>query len=281
MENQVPDAVVRVVGLTKRYGDHTLALDNVSFQVPRGQFVALIGLSGAGKSTLLRQLNGLSRPTTGRVEVLETDVVGAHGHGLRALRRRVGLVSQQFNLVGRVTCMENVLAGALGRLRGPRLGLLTYSSALRREALEHLGRVGLANQAFQRAETLSGGQQQRVAIARSLMQRPELLLADEPVASLDPESSHTVMGILHRIQIEDRLTVISSLHQVQLALDWADRIIGLYEGRIVLDCDPALIGRPEVMRVYHRVESDPADQVPKRRRHDLAGTCNQANSPSH
>jgi phosphonate transport system ATP-binding protein len=157
----MPDTVVRVAGLTRRYSDHTLALDNVSFEVSRGQFVALIGLSGAGKSTLLRQLNGLSRPSTGQVEVLGTNVVTARGYSLRSLRRRVGLVSQQFNLVGRVTCMENVLAGALGRLRGPRLGLLTYSYALRREALEHLRRVGLANQAFQRAETLSGGQQQR------------------------------------------------------------------------------------------------------------------------
>jgi phosphonate transport system ATP-binding protein len=256
----MPDTVVRVAGLTRRYSDHTLALDNVSFEVSRGQFVALIGLSGAGKSTLLRQLNGLSRPSTGQVEVLGTNVVTARGYNLRSLRRRVGLVSQQFNLVGRVTCMENVLAGALGRLRGPRLGLLTYSYALRREALEHLRRVGLANQAFQRAETLSGGQQQRVAIARSLMQQPELLLADEPVASLDPESSYTVMDLLHKIRIEDRLTVICSLHQVQLALDWADRIIGLYEGRIVLDCDPAVVGRSEVMRVYHRV-ADPARQV--------------------
>ncbi len=248
------DDVVAVHQLTKRFGDGTVALDGVSLTVPRGQMLALIGLSGSGKSTLLRHLNGLHHPTSGTVEVLGTDVVHTRRRELRSLRRRVGFVFQQFGLVGRVSCLENVLAGALGRLRGPRLGVIGYRTAERRAALEQLDRVGLADRAFQRADTLSGGQQQRVAIARTLMQRPELVLADEPVASLDPESSDQVMDVLFRVCLEDRLTVICSLHQVELALGWAHRIVGLRDGRVVLDDDATDLDQVRVMEVYRRVE---------------------------
>ena len=229
-------------------------LDDVSFEVPSGQLLVLIGLSDSGKSTLLRHLNGLHHPTSGGVEVLGTDVVGAHRAELRALRRRVGFVFQQFGLGGRLSCRENVLSGSLGRLRFPRSGVHSYAKCLRREALAHLDRVGLGDRAFQRADTLSGGQQQRVAIARTLMQSPELLLADEPVASLDPESSAQVMEVLARICVEDRLTVICSLHQVELALGWAHRIIGLRDGAMVLDQDARTLDNAEVMRVYQRVQ---------------------------
>jgi phosphonate transport system ATP-binding protein len=245
--------VVKVEGLTKRFGA-TVALDDVSLEVPSGQLCVLLGLSGSGKSTLLRHLNGLHRPTSGSVQVLGTDVVGARRAHLRALRREVGIVFQQFNLVGRSTVLENVLSGALGRLRYPRVGVLSYPQALRREALGHLERVGLGDRAFQRADTLSGGQQQRVGIARALMQRPRLLLADEPVASLDPESSAQVMDLLFRICIEDRLTVLCSLHQVELALGWAHRIVGLRDGRVVLDRDARGLDAADAMSVYQRVE---------------------------
>ena len=249
------DPAVRVVGLTKTFDRGTVrAVDGVSFEVPRGQLLVLIGLSGSGKSTLLRHLNGLQRPTAGEVEVLGTDVVAARRTELRALRRRVGFVFQQFGLVGRLSCLENVLSGALGRLTLPRYGVLTYSPSLRREALTHLDRVGLADRAFQRTDTLSGGQQQRVAIARTLMQSPELLLADEPVASLDPESSTQVMEVLSRICVEDNLTVICSLHQLELALGWADRIVGLRDGRIVLDESAHGLDNAGVMHVYQRVQ---------------------------
>jgi phosphonate transport system ATP-binding protein len=248
--------VVRVHGLSKRFVNGPLALDQVSFDMPSGQLLCLIGLSGSGKSTLLRHLNGLHRPTAGDVEVMGLDVVSARRSQLRELRREVGFVFQQFGLVGRLSCLENVLSGALGRLTGPRFGVLSYSRSLRREALEHLDRVGLADRAFQRADTLSGGQQQRVAIARTLMQRPRLLLADEPVASLDPESSAQVMDVMFRIVVEDQLSVICTLHQVELALGWANRIIALRDGRVVLDRPVTELDQNEVMDVYRRVTPD-------------------------
>ncbi|HEX3813838.1 MAG TPA: phosphonate ABC transporter ATP-binding protein [Mycobacteriales bacterium] len=243
---------VRVAGVTKIFGT-TVALRDVSFAIPRGQMVGLLGLSGSGKSTLLRVLNGLHRPASGAVEVLGCDVVAARRSALRDIRRRIGFVFQQFELVGRLSVVENVLSGALGRLRGPRFGVVTYSSALRREALAHLDRVGLGDRAFQRSSTLSGGQQQRVAIARALMQRPALVLADEPVASLDPETAGQVMDLLFRICREDRLTVIASLHQVELALQWTQRLIGLRDGEIVLDTDARTATQETVMEIYRRV----------------------------
>ncbi|WP_051063464.1 phosphonate ABC transporter ATP-binding protein [Ilumatobacter nonamiensis] len=248
------DPIVRLKDLSKKFPNGPLALDRVSLDVPRGQLLCLIGLSGSGKSTLLRHLNGLHHPTGGDVEVMGLDVVHARRAHLRELRREVGFVFQQFGLVGRLTCLENVLSGALGRLRGPRFGTLTYSKAHRLEALDHLDRVGLGDRAFQRSDTLSGGQMQRVAIARTLMQRPKLLLADEPVASLDPESSAQVMDVLFRIVAEDQLTVICTLHQVELALGWAHRIVGLRDGRMVLDRSVANLDQEEVMDVYRRVE---------------------------
>ncbi|MBO0692069.1 MAG: phosphonate ABC transporter ATP-binding protein [Acidimicrobiaceae bacterium] len=242
---------VRLERLTKTFGK-TTALDGVDLEVPVGEMFAVLGLSGSGKSTLLRSLNGLVSPTSGRVTVLGCDVVAARGRELRALRQRVGFIFQQFGLVGRLTVMENVLAGALGRISFPRLGVLAYPRQLRVEALGYLDRVGLAERAFQRADTLSGGQQQRVAIARTLMQRPVLVLADEPVASLDPESSAGVMELLLRICREDHLTVIASLHQVEMALGWADRMIGLRDGRIVLDAKAADMTQATVMEIYRR-----------------------------
>ena len=200
--------------------------------------LAILGASGSGKSTLLRTLNGLVVPTAGAVNVLGCDVTAARGHQMRELRCGVGFIFQQFGLVGRLSVMENVLSGALGRIRFPRAGVLAYPRQLRLDALGHLERVGLADRAFQRSDTLSGGQQQRVAIARTLMQNPTVLLADEPVASLDPESSAAVMSLLLEICQEKGLTVIASLHQVELARGWADRLVGMRQGRIVLDGSP-------------------------------------------
>lgn len=247
--------VVVVEELVKTFGT-VLACDRISLRVGPGELIALVGRSGGGKSTLLRTLNGLSPVTSGRVEVLGVDVTQARGANLRRLRRRVGMVFQQFHLVGRLTAMENVLTGALGRVTGPRYGVLSWSKVLRRSALEQLDRVGLADRAFQRADTLSGGQQQRVAIARTLMQGPELVLADEPVASLDPESAAQVLDILVRVCAEDRLTVVCSLHQVELALGWSDRIVGLRTGRVVLDRSTAGLERAQVEAVYRDVDGD-------------------------
>jgi phosphonate transport system ATP-binding protein len=242
---------VRTQNLCKSFGS-TLALEDVNLDVPAGQTLAILGLSGSGKSTLLRTLNGLVRPTSGSATVLGVDVAGCSGAELRDLRRQVGFIFQQFGLVGRVSVLENVLSGALGRLRFPRPGVLSFPKALRLEALAELDRVGLADRAFQRADTLSGGQQQRVAIARTLMQRPKVLLADEPVASLDPESSASVMAVLLRVCREEHLTVIASLHQVELARGWADRIVGLRDGRIMLDASASSLDADGMMEIYRR-----------------------------
>jgi phosphonate transport system ATP-binding protein len=245
------DPVIELHGVGKTYG-HVTALDDVSLTVGRGETVVLLGLSGSGKTTLLRHLNGLEAPSKGRVRVLGTDLVGLAGRKLRALRSRIGFVFQQFELVGRLTVLENVLTGSLATLRGPRVGIWSYPRAYRLAALGRLDRVGLLDRAYQRADTLSGGQQQRAAIARALMQNPEILLADEPVASLDPESSDQVMALLREIALDIALTVVCSLHQVDLALAFGQRIVGVRHGRVVLDTPAAGLTRAAAMEVYGR-----------------------------
>ncbi|MEM9468392.1 MAG: phosphonate ABC transporter ATP-binding protein [Actinomycetota bacterium] len=251
-------SVVEVQNLVKTFDNGRVrALDDVTFSVPEGQLCVIIGLSGSGKSTLLRHLNGLHEPTSGSVTVLGRRVDQLKGGELRALRTDVGFVFQQFNIVGRLSCLENVLSGALGRLRGPRMGVLSYPKSLRQEALTQLERVGLGDRAFQRTDTLSGGQQQRVAIARTLMQKPKIVLADEPVASLDPEISGQVMDVLFQACVEDQITVLCSLHQVDLAMGWASRLVGLQDGKIVLDSpvDDGLT-QERVMEVYQRLDPE-------------------------
>jgi len=244
------DSMVELADVGKRFAPDVIALDGVSLTVRAGEIVVLLGLSGSGKSTLLRHVNGLHQPTTGTVRVLGSDVGRARGAELRRLRTRIGFVFQQFHLVGSANVLENVCTGALGGLRGPRLGLLSYPRRIRRNALEQLDRVGLADQRFQRADTLSGRQQQRVAVARALLQRPRILLADEPVASLDPESSAQVMQLIADVSREDGLTVLCSLHQVEVALSFGERIVGLRSGRVVLDRPAEDVGRSDAMAVY-------------------------------
>ena len=245
---------VRITDLGKTYpGAASPALSGVSLSVEPGEIVVLLGLSGSGKSTLLRHVNGLEAPTEGTVVSLGETVSDLRGRALRALRGRIGFIFQQFELVGALTVLENVLTGGLSTLRGPRVGIFTYPRGLREKALGHLDRVGLLEFAYQRADQLSGGQQQRVGIARALMQDPEILLADEPVASLDPESSSQVMSLIREIAAERSLTVICSLHQVDLALSWGDRILGLRAGQVVLDTHTDSLTREEVMEIYGRV----------------------------
>ncbi|WOQ17886.1 phosphonate ABC transporter ATP-binding protein [Raineyella sp. W15-4] len=251
MSSTTISPTISVTGLTKYFGQ-TRALHDIALTVEPGEVVVLLGLSGSGKSTLLRHLNGLERPTQGTVRVLDQDVPALRPKALRALRGRVGMIFQQFELVPSLTVLENVLTGALARLRGPRLGLWAYPRSLKLAGLTHLDRVGLLEKAYQRADQLSGGQQQRVAIARALMQNPEILLADEPVASLDPESSGQVMSLIREIAADDGLTIVCSLHQVDLALGWGDRIVGLRQGEIVLDTSTSNLNHAQVMEVYRR-----------------------------
>ncbi|MCU1526322.1 MAG: phnC [Frondihabitans sp.] len=254
MTSTTTSPLISVSRVTKHFGS-TRALHDVDLTVAAGEVVVLLGLSGSGKSTLLRHLDGLELPSSGSVEVLGQNVPTLNQQDLRALRGRVGMIFQQFELVPSLTTLENVLTGALARLRGPRLGLWSYPRSLKRVALAHLDRVGLLDKAYQRADQLSGGQQQRVAIARALMQNPSVLLADEPVASLDPESSEQVMRLIREIAADDGLTVVCSLHQVDLALSWGDRIVGLRHGEVVLDIRTEGLEKSQVMEIYGRVTS--------------------------
>ncbi len=215
------------------------ALKGVTLDIPRGQFVVVVGLSGAGKSTLIRTVNSLVVPSSGRVVVDGTDVTRAHGQALRSARSDIGMIFQTFNLVKRSSVIRNVLAGRLGGLPAWR-GVF---SAFPREDLAYahdcLDRVGIPEKAYVRADALSGGQQQRVGIARALAQRPSVMLADEPVASLDPPTSHAVMSDLKRISREDGITTMVNLHYIDMARDYADRIVGMRDGLVVFDGTPA------------------------------------------
>ncbi|WP_306769938.1 phosphonate ABC transporter ATP-binding protein [Microbacterium karelineae] len=254
--DQVDDAV-RMSSVTKRFGQVT-ALDDVTVDFTPGEINVLLGLSGSGKSTLLRHINGLHLPTSGEVHTLGLPVHAANQRELRTLRTRVGMIFQHFHLVGSMSVLENVCTGRLGALRGPRIGLFSYPRAVKEQAMAHLARVGLADKAFQRADTLSGGQQQRVAIARALIQEPVVLLADEPVASLDPVSSGGVMELLREISSELGLTVICSLHQVELAMEFGNRITGLQAGRVVLDRAVDRLSNEDVFEIYHAVSAPEA-----------------------
>ncbi len=231
------------------------ALKGVSLDIPRGQFVVVVGLSGAGKSTLIRTVNSLVVPTQGSVTVSDVDVTAARGAALRNARSDIGMIFQTFNLVKRSTVLRNVLAGRLGDLPAWRGVLGAFPREDVAYAHDCLARVGIPEKAFVRADALSGGQQQRVAIARALAQKPSVMLADEPVASLDPPTSHAVMTDLKRIAREDGITTMVNLHFIDMARDYADRIIGMRDGRIVFD------GTPEEAtdRVFEEIYGRPLD----------------------
>ncbi|MBM3486580.1 MAG: phosphonate ABC transporter ATP-binding protein [Alphaproteobacteria bacterium] len=249
--------MIAVEELEVVYPNGTRALDPVSLGFARGAFTVLLGSSGAGKSTLLRALNGLVTPTRGRVVV---DGIGAVD-GRRRLarhRRRTGMIFQSHQLIGRVSVLGNVLTGRLG-YHGALRTLLPFARAERERALEAIERVGLIDYALKRADTLSGGQQQRVGIARALVQVPALILADEPVASLDPATAARVLDLLHGICKADRLTAVVSLHQLEFARRYADRIVALAAGRVVFDGPPAAFGDREAAAVYGRIAAEPDD----------------------
>jgi phosphonate transport system ATP-binding protein len=241
--------MLRIEALTKRYGD-VVAVDDVTLDVPKGQMVGVIGRSGAGKSTLLRMLNRLSEPSAGRIVFEGEDVTALEGAALRRWRAHCAMIFQQFNLVGRLDVLTNVL---LGRLNGRGLLSSMTASFTREEragAIRSLDRLDMAPAALQRADTLSGGQQQRVAIARALMQNPNILLADEPIASLDPRSAAIVMDALRRINREDGLTVVCNLHTLDTARTYCDRVVGMLQGRLVFDGAPRGLDAATVKRIY-------------------------------
>ena len=240
--------VAAVEGLTKRYAPDVTALAGVTFDVTAGEFVAVLGPSGAGKTTLFRCVTGLTRPDGGRVRIDGRDIWQSTGD-LRAARRATALIFQQFNLIRRLTALENVLVGRLAQVPTWRVVLRRFTRADRQLALRCLDTVGLLEKAAVRADQLSGGQQQRVAIARALAQDARLILADEPVASLDPESSATVLASL-RSAVDAGVAVVASLHQVHLAREYADRIVALRGGCLVEDAPVSQLGERSLEQIY-------------------------------
>jgi phosphonate transport system ATP-binding protein len=238
--------------ITKVYEGGVQALTDVSFTVPKGQFLAVIGLSGSGKSTMLRCINRLIEPTSGQIFWNGQDVTAASPEELRRIRRRIGMVFQSFNLVHRSKVLTNVLAGRLG-YTNPAWSLINrFSKTDIEKAHQALARVGIPDKADYRADELSGGQQQRVGIARALMQDPEIILADEPVASLDPVLAHSIMKHLERINKEDGVTVLCSLHFLDLVHKYADRVIALNQGRLVFEGLPGEIDDKKFKEIYGR-----------------------------
>jgi phosphonate transport system ATP-binding protein len=242
--------LLEVKNLTKIYDGEVLALDNVSFSVPDGQFLAVIGLSGSGKSTLLRCINRLVEPTAGQVIWNGQDITLAPHEELRYIRRRISMIFQSFNLVSRSSVLTNVLSGRLGYVN-PLWSLFNYFPKDEVErAIYNLGRVGIGDKASARADELSGGQQQRVGIARALMQEPQIMLADEPVASLDPVLAHSIMKILKQLNREDGITILCSLHFLDLVQQYADRAIALKEGKLVFSGLPQEIDDRRFKEIY-------------------------------
>lgn len=254
MTDAASGPAIEVARLTKTFRGHR-ALDAVSFEIGRGEMVALIGASGSGKSTLMRHLSGLiacDRNDGGAIRVLGGSVQqnGRIARDIRSRRARIGVVFQQFNLVGRLSVITNVLTGTLGTLPLWRVITGRFRRVDQLRALAALDRVGIAEWAHRRASTLSGGQQQRAAIARALVQQAEVIMADEPIASLDPESAKRVMDTLARINAEDGTTVVVSLHQVDYALKYCPRVIALAKGRLIYDGPSAALTTDLLASLY-------------------------------
>jgi phosphonate transport system ATP-binding protein len=257
--------ILEVKDLCQSYDGGALVLRDVSLRIEHGEFVGVIGLSGSGKSTLLRCINRLVEARSGEIQVprglltgdfngAPIDVLKLDAADLRRLRRKIGMIFQQFNLAKRLSVVENVLSGGLGYQPSLRSTLRIFAREERRHALANLKRVGLLEHAYKRADELSGGEQQRVAIARTLMQQPAIILADEPVSNLDPRLSRVVLDILKRICREDGITTLMSLHTLELTREYVDRVIGLKQGQIVFDGATKELTDVIVDSIYHRHE---------------------------
>src|SRR5467141_389736 len=242
--------MLRIKGLTKRYPTGDLALKGIDFDVPDGQVMALIGPSGAGKSTVIRCINRLVEPTAGTVALNDTVITGLGRGELRRARRRMGMIFQEYALVERLTVMENVLTGRLGYVGFWRSWFRRFPQDDVDEAFRLLARVGLDDMADKRADELSGGQRQRVGICRALIQNPDLLLVDEPTASLDPKTSRQIMRLIKELCAERKLSAIINIHDVMLAQMFAERIVGLQLGEIVYDGAPAGLTAETLTRIY-------------------------------
>lgn len=242
--------MLELVDLTKRYGGGPVVLDRVSLAVPAGQVLALIGPSGAGKSTLIRCVNRLVEPTAGRVLLAGEDITALARAALRAARRRMGMIFQEYSLIERLTVMENVLSGQLGYVGFWRSFFRRFPPAAVEQAFATLERVGLLEFVDKRADALSGGQRQRVGIARALLQQPQILLVDEPTASLDPKTARQIMRLLLEVCAERNLAAIVNLHDVSLAQQFAQRVVGLRGGKVVFDDLPSRLDAAALTAIY-------------------------------
>lgn len=245
-------SILRVRTLDKVYPDGTTALKAIDLDLNPGEFVAVIGPSGSGKSTLLRCINRLINPSAGTIMYKSEDFTKASRSKIRELRREMGMVFQGHNLIDRVTVLRNVLHGRLGYKRSVPGALGLFTKAEIHDAMRLLDRVGLLEHAYKRADELSGGQQQRVGIARALAQQPSLILADEPIANLDPKTSEDVMDYLYSICEKDGIACLVNLHQVPVAKKYAHRIIGLHKGRKIFDGRPAGLTESVLQELYYQ-----------------------------
>lgn len=227
--------MIEFKNVSKRYPNGFEALKNINLSIEQGEFVAIIGLSGAGKSTLIRTINRMHDISSGSLTVDGTDVMSLHGKSLRSFRRRIGMIFQSFNLITRTTVIKNVLTAFVPDLPWWRAAFGIFTKEEKMKALESLDKVGILDKAFVRADQLSGGQQQRVALARTLAQNPQIILADEPVAALDPVTAKQVMDDFKRINKDMDISVLINIHHVELALQYADRVVGIRAGEIVYD----------------------------------------------
>lgn len=260
-------SMLTLSGVGKRYPTGDRALSNIELSLPKGQVLALIGPSGAGKSTLIRCVNRLVEPSEGRIALEGGELTRLSGAKLRQARRAMGMIFQEYALVDRLSVMENVLSGQLGYVGFWRSFLRRYPASAVAEAFRLLERVGLSHAIDKRADALSGGQRQRVGIARALLQNPRLLLVDEPTASLDPKTSRQIMRLIRELCAERELAAIINIHDVALAQQFADRIVGLRAGRIVFDGKPQALTAEILTTIYGEEEwdtrvADEADEAP-------------------
>ncbi|PWG00443.1 phosphonate ABC transporter ATP-binding protein [Levilactobacillus bambusae] len=246
-------SIIEFKDVNKIYDNGTVGLKDINLTVQPGEFLVVVGLSGAGKSTLMRTINQMHRPSSGSVLVDGVEVTDLKGRALRELRRKVGMIFQNFNLVKRTTVEHNVLSGKISYYPTWKSLLNLYTKADKLQAAEALDRVNLLEKLYMRADQLSGGQQQRVAIARTLMQDPKIILADEPIASLDPLTTRAVMNDLKKLNQEDGITVVVNLHSVPLALEYADRIVGMRAGQLVYDEPINRVTESDLNAIYQSV----------------------------
>ena len=248
--------MIEFKNVSKRYPNGFEALKNINLNIEQGEFIAIIGLSGAGKSTLIRTINRMHDITEGTLVVDGTDVMSLHGKALRTFRRHIGMIFQSFNLITRTTVIKNVLTAFVPDLPWWRATFGVFTKDEKIAALESLDKVGILDKAYVRADQLSGGQQQRVALARTLAQNPQIILADEPVASLDPVTAKQVMDDFKRINCDMNITVLINIHHVDLALQYAKRVIGIRAGEIVYDGSAENVTQEVLDAIYQGKEQE-------------------------